>query len=95
MSLSLRLALFASCLVIATSLIIGLALTQRATGDLYHDLEARGMAVARGLADRAAPLVEQNDKQALQQLLESFWEEQNVAKSRSSGSRETSSPRMT
>ena len=54
MSFSLRLALFASLLVSATSIIIGVALTQTATEDLYHDLEARGMAVARGLADRAA-----------------------------------------
>ena len=55
MSFSLRLALFASLLVSATSIIIGVALTQTATEDLYHDLEARGMAVARGLADRASP----------------------------------------
>ena len=80
MSLSARLAIFSSLLVIATSVIIGVALTQTATDDLYDDLEARGMAIARGLANRAAPLVEQNSRQALQQLLESFWEERDVAR---------------
>ena len=72
MSLSLRLALFASLLVIATSLVIGITLTQAATADLYSDLETRGMAIARGLADRAAPLLETQKENELQNLLESF-----------------------
>ena len=80
MSLSIRLALFASLLVSATSLLIGVVLTQRATEDLYNDLEMRGLAIARGLSTQASPLVEQNKPKELQRLLDGFWEERNVSK---------------
>jgi signal transduction histidine kinase len=77
--LSLRLALFASLLVLLAAGAVGWGLTRAALDDLRRGLEARGEAIARGVAGRARDALGRGDRAALAAVLDTVWEEDDIA----------------
>jgi len=72
--------LFAAAIVTLSCAAVAVALTRAAAADLRADLEARGLAIARGLSARAGEPLSLGDMASLQALLDTMWEEDDVAR---------------
>jgi signal transduction histidine kinase len=78
--LTARLAIFAAGLVAATATAVALWLVELDARNTREDLKLRSAAVARGLAARVAAPLEMGDRAAIQQMVESLWNEPDVAR---------------
>lgn len=78
--LAIRLALFAAGLVAATAVAVALWLVELDAAHTREDLKLRSAAVARGLAARVAAPLEYGDRDALARMVESLWNEPDVAR---------------
>ncbi len=78
--LAVRLALLASSLVVLAAGAVGFSLTRAAVADLNREVDDRGLAIARGVAARAGDALADGDRRALAAILETLWEEGDIAR---------------
>ena len=78
-SVSGRMILLASVLVVVAAATVAIVLTRATQHDLRDALEERGFAVARGIAELAATPLEVGSDAALERLLEVVWADPDVA----------------